>query len=112
MDLQKLGDSAVHVCSVESSAKFEDVKEHDAIHSRAVDQIRSVMRAMQVQFGEEIASAGEIKSRAIYSFDIQCSEDLKQQELQAFEFMPASEVDYNAAFKCLFFDECAGMTAL
>ena len=40
------------------------------LNDKALQSIRAVLKAFQVQFGEEIKQAGEAKKRAIYSVDI------------------------------------------
>jgi hypothetical protein len=48
-----------------------------------------------VQFGEEIAEKGETKSRAVYTVDIECSQDMTELQVVSFNFAPAAELDYN-----------------
>lgn len=71
MAQSKQGDVLTHVCNLHTMTGFEEsVPSHSDVHSRAVDQIRAVLRAFQVHFGEEIKTSGELKSRAIYSCNI------------------------------------------
>lgn len=75
----KFGDEKTHVCNLHTMTTLEEVcPQHDDVYCRAVDQIRAVLRALQVQFGEEISQAGELKSRAIYACNIQASSDCKE----------------------------------
>ena len=60
-----------------------------------------------MQFGEEIRSIGEHKSRAIYTCTVQASADLQEQHIANFEFLAMPTVDYNTCFRALFFDETA-----
>ena len=108
----KFGDENTHTCSVQSDKLFSDLPKSDHIFDKAVDQIRTVLRAYQVQFGEEIKKASDVKSRAIYSCDIQVSSDMLEQQILSFGFLPSDNVDYNQAFKALFFDECVNMRAI
>lgn len=79
MQAFSLNDEAVHTCSEQSSKQFEQVQGHDLVYSRAVDQIRDILRAFQVQFGEEITEKGELLSRAVYSVDVQTNCDGEDQ---------------------------------
>ena len=62
-----LGDHEIHVCSqVAPSDYFTSLPEYEAYFTKSVDAIRAVLHAFEYQFGEEIATVGEEKSRAIY----------------------------------------------
>ena len=64
-------DEAVHLCSVTAPETFfGSLPESDDLLSKSVDTIRAVLKAFQVQFGDEIKQAGEEKKRAIYAVDI------------------------------------------
>lgn len=53
-----------------------------------------------------------MKSRAIYTCNVQASADLTKQEVMSFDFLPSPNLDYNVAFKALFFDECFEMVPI
>ena len=44
----KYGDENTHTCSVQSDKLFSDLPKSDDIFDKAVDQIRTVLRAYQV----------------------------------------------------------------
>lgn len=62
---------------------------------KSVDCIRAVLKAWQVQFGEEIEAKGEQKSRAIYTADVQLSSDLEQAQLLGFNFGGEGAIDFD-----------------
>ena len=80
--------------------------------AKSVDAIRAVLKAFQVQFGDEIKQAGEEKKRAIYSVDIQFDDSKEKAKVLGFSFAPADNLDYSEAFKALFFDEVANLAAI
>ena len=107
------GDELIHVCTnVAPADTFSKIENHKVMHSLASDAIRGVFKAFQVQFGEEIKEVGEAKSRAIYSVDVQFDETKKKVQILGFSFAPADNLDYNQAFKALFFDEVADLVAV
>ena len=79
----------------------------ETIYGKAVDGIRAVLRAFQVNVGEDIRAKGEDKCRAIYTVDVQVSEDRSECSILGFSFGAQSDVDYNQAFSCLFFNEAS-----
>ena len=113
MSEESFGDEGVHLCNQISPAEtYNAIEGHDDLTSKAVDQIRSVLRAYQVQFGEEIKTSGEAKKRAIYAVDVQFDESKEQCQILGFSFAPAENLDYNEAFKALFFDEITDLAAI
>ena len=66
------GDELVHVCSqVESDVTFQLIEsQSESVYERSLEAIKAVLKAFQVQFGEEIAKKGQDKCRAIYTCDI------------------------------------------
>ena len=48
--------ATVHACSELSSRTFAQVDPNGDIYAKACDMIRDVLKAFQVQFGEEITS--------------------------------------------------------
>ena len=102
-----LGDDTVHMCSLVENV-FDKLPESQTLFGKSVDAIRALLKAFQVQFGEEIKSKDETKSRAVYTATVQASANLKEVQVLGFEF--GADVDYNEVFKCLFLDECGGLT--
>jgi len=71
MSEPSFNDDGVHMCTVQSPEDFfASLPDSEALMSKSIDEIRAVLRAFQVQFGEEIKQSGEDKRRAIYSVDI------------------------------------------
>jgi len=72
MQVPSFGDEGVHLCTETCPADFySTLADHEQMTARAVDAIRSVLRAFQVQFGAEIKEASEDLRREIYTVDIQ-----------------------------------------
>ena len=113
MSMASFGDEDVHLCSVTSPEDtYQSFADNEDLTSKSVDSIRAILRAFQVQFGEEIKQAGEAKKRAIYSVDVQFDAAKEHAIVQGFSFAPAENLDYNEAFKALFFDEVAGLVSI
>ena len=108
-----LGDDLTHSCSIQVDGNpFDQLNNKDKIYSRGVDLIRTVLKAFQVQFGEEIEKAGELKSRAIYSVEVECNESSDNFRLLRFGFDVPKDFDYKVAFNCLFFDDSSQFTLI
>mmetsp|Transcript_19678 Transcript_19678/g.26618 ORF Transcript_19678/g.26618 Transcript_19678/m.26618 type:complete len:191 (-) Transcript_19678:154-726(-) len=72
MSEASFGDEFVHLCTQPCpSDYFQSIADNDDLNVKALQAIRAVLRAFQVQFGDEIKQAGEEKKRAIYSVDVQ-----------------------------------------
>jgi hypothetical protein len=56
LDKAKMCNATVHACSELSSRTFAQVDPNGDIYAKACDMIRDVLKAFQVQFGEEITS--------------------------------------------------------
>ena len=113
MSEHAFGDEGVHFCSVASPEDtFQSRPDAQELTSQAVDSIRSVLRAFQVQFGEEIKQEGEDKRRAIYAVDVQFDQSKKTAKVQGFSFAPADNLNYDEAFQALFFDEVNNLLSI
>ncbi len=113
MSDDSLHDDKVHLCSFTGLDTFYDSQaDHDSLTAKSVDAIRAVLKAFQVNFGDEIKTAGEEKKRAIYSVDIQFDAAKERASILGFSFAPADNLDYSEAFKALFFDEVADLAAI
>jgi len=113
MSEPSFGDEKVHLCSQTCPADYYSSRSDSAdLTAKAADAIRAVLKAYQVNFGEEIKQAGEDKKRAIYSVDIQFDATKERTSVLGFSFAPTANLDYNEAFKALFFDEVANLITI
>ena len=102
------GDEGVHVCHNETDT-FDQVQGHDELFNKSRVAIGHIVKAFQVQFNDEITSIGEQKRRAIYSVDVQFNHDGSGAQVLGFSFAPTENLDYDEAFKAMFFDETEGL---
>ena len=113
MSEPSFGDEGVHLCTVACPDEFfNSLPDADSLRSKSVDAIRGVLRAFQVQFGEEIKQAGEEKRRAIYAVDVQFDAAGERASILGFSFAPPDNLNYSEAFRALFFDEVADLVTI
>ena len=113
MSEHSFGDEGVHVCSQSAPPSlFNSLVDKESLHSKSVDAIRAILKAFQIQFGEDVKQVGEQKRRAIYSVDVQFDDKKENINVLGFSFEPAENIDYSEAFKALFFDEVAGLDSI
>ena len=106
------GDEGVHMCSVISPDEtFSSLPDHENLSIAAKGAIQAALRTFQVKFGPTIKQANEELKRAIYSVDIQFTED-NRARIQGFSFAPSENLNYAEAFKALFFDEVADLDTI
>lgn len=113
MEHAAFGDEAIHLCSVSAAdGTYDGIEGKEGLTSKAADAVRAVLKAFQVQFGEEIKQAGEAKKRAIYAVDVQFDETKERAHVLGLSFAPADNLDYNKAFKALFLDEVGDLVTI
>lgn len=101
------GDELVHVSSqVEADDTFNKIDSSEGVcYNNSVEAIKAVLKAFQVQFGEEITAKGQDNCRAIYSCDVQMNQDHDEAQVMGFGFMPPTNIDFNQCFNALFYNQ-------
>jgi hypothetical protein len=112
--IESLNRPETQVCTeTQPDEFFEQLPNNAILYNMAVSSIRTMLRCFQAEFGDSILDDPHSHlRRAIWSVDVQCDEDYKHALILGVSFSPATNVDYNQAFKYLFADDETGITLI